>query len=130
MTKRKTRVDEIIILGPRRPVRDWPTHVQDLVAEGKNLNPTQETLIREEVFRAVISEGKDANLPSFVKMGLATGGYMSIRQPVEYASYDYTEVEETEVPAEEVDPEAVVAEAEEAVEEQAEQAPSRNRRSR
>lgn len=110
MTKRKTRVDEVIILGPRRPITaigdDAPAGVvARALAEGKTLTPDQEAMIRDEVARFTVSEGSDFTPPSFVRQGLAVGGYMSVRRPVEYTDYDYTEIEPATVePAPEDDP--------------------------
>lgn len=110
MTKRKTRVDEVIILGPRRPItaigESAPAGVvARALAEGKTLTPDQEAMIRDEVARFTVSEGADFTPPSFVRQGLAVGGYMSVRRPVEYTDYDYTEIEPATVePAPEDDP--------------------------
>lgn len=110
MTKRKTRVDEVIILGPRRPItaigENAPAGiVARALAEGKTLTPDQEAMIRDEVARFTVSEGSDFTPPSFVRRGLAVGGYMSVRRPVEYTDYDYTEIEPATVePAPEDDP--------------------------
>lgn len=110
MTKRKTRVDEVIILGPRRPItaigESAPAGVvARALAEGKTLTPDQEAMIRDEVARFTVSEGSDFTPPSFVRQGLAVGGYMSVRRPVEYTDYDYTEIEPATVePAPEDDP--------------------------
>ena len=133
MTKRKTQVDEVIILGPRKAERSWPSSVVKAISDGKAILPSMESMIRDEVARFVVSSGSDFNPPQFVKTGLAIGGWMSIRQRVEYTDYDYRDVEAASVePAPDEDPavqEVREAVAEEEPEEKAGTSKGRRRRS-
>lgn len=100
MTMNQTKVDEVIILGPRRGV-----------APGTKVKPEDEYRYRDEVARFAVGKGQDFDPPAFVAQGLALSGWMSVRQPVEYETRDYTQVEpSTLTPEVEANPAVVAAE--------------------